>query len=74
MRKQIESSISEMDGKKFMGEKIFVMSNLRNATSTYSIPTALQSTVWTDALNGGAGTTLSTQITLQPYSFLVLKQ
>ena len=60
--------------KEVVGEKVFVISNLRNATITYPIPTALQSTVWVDALNGGANTTLSTQISMQPYSFFVLKQ
>jgi len=60
--------------KEVAGEKVFVLSNMRYSAITYSIPAALQGTVWTDALNGGATTTLSTQITLQPYSFLVLKQ
>ena len=56
------------------GEKVFVMSNLRNTTITYPIPTALQGTVWTDALNGGTNITLSAQMTMQPYSFFVLRK
>ena len=55
------------------GETVFVIDNLRNAAKTYTIPTALANTTWQDVMNGG-NVTLTTQITLQPYSFFVLKQ
>ena len=55
------------------GETVFVIDNLRNAAKTYTIPTALANTPWQDVMNGG-NVTLTTQITLQPYSFFVLKQ
>jgi glycosidase len=59
--------------KEITGEKVLVMANLRNSSIVYTLPTALANTTWTDAMNGG-NTTLTTQITLQPYTYLVLKQ
>ena len=59
--------------KEVTGEKVFVIDNLRNSTITYTIPTTLANTTWKDVMNGG-NVTVSTQITLPPYSFFVLKQ
>ena len=56
----------------FGNEKVFVASNLRNATVNYTVPSAITNTNWTNAFTG-TSTTLGTQITLQPYSYLVLK-
>jgi glycosidase len=53
-------------------EKVFVASNLRNNTITYTLPAAVASMTWTDAMTGN-NTALGTQIILQPYSYLVLK-
>ena len=53
-------------------EKDFVMVNLRNKTVNYTLPSDLANTTWTDALNTG-NVTLTNTITLQPYSYLVLK-
>ena len=54
-------------------EKVFVASNLRNSTITYSLPAAVANAMWTDAMTG-ASTTLGTQITLQPHTYMVLKK
>jgi glycosidase len=59
--------------KEYAGEKVLVMVNLRNRGVTYTLPPDLANTTWTDALNGGS-VTLSTQLTLEPYSFLVAKK
>lgn len=53
-------------------EKVFVLSNMRNTTISYTVPAGLVGSSWTDAMNGNA-ITLSTTIDLQPYSYLVLK-
>lgn len=53
-------------------EKLLVICNVRNSNIDFKIPTALVNSKWTDALNGG-NLTVSDKITLQPYSYLVLK-
>jgi glycosidase len=53
-------------------EKVLVIDNLRNRSVTYTLPAAAANTTWTDALNSGT-VTLTNQITLQPYEYLVLK-
>jgi hypothetical protein len=53
-------------------EKVLVIDNLRNRTVTYTLPAAVANTTWTDALNSGT-VTLTNQITLQPYEYLVMK-
>ncbi|MFP5039727.1 alpha-amylase family glycosyl hydrolase [Parasediminibacterium sp. JCM 36343] len=59
--------------KSITGEKVFVLSNLRNNTLTYTLPSALVSTSWTNVFTG-VSVSLGTQVSLQPYSYLVLKQ
>lgn len=54
-------------------ENVLVMSNLRNSTMSYTLPSTFASTSWTDAYTG-ATVTLSTTINLQPYAYLVLKK
>lgn len=54
-------------------EKVFVASNLRNNTLTYTLPGAVSNSTWTDAMTG-ATVTLTTQLSLQPYSYVVLKK
>ena len=54
-------------------EKVFVASNLRNSTITYTLPAMVANAMWTDAM-AGTSTTLGTQITLQPYTYVVLKK
>ncbi len=53
-------------------EKDLILVNVRNKAVIYTVPASLVNTSWTDALNGGT-ITLSTAVTLQPNSYLVLK-
>ena len=53
-------------------EKVFVVCNLRNQAVTYSIPSALAGTSWKDGFNATAST-LGSTITLEPYTYRVLK-
>lgn len=52
-------------------EKVFVLSNLTNATIKYLVTNSLQG-VWKDAFTGSA-VTVGSEITLAPYQYLVLK-
>ena len=77
IRRGILTSYSTVDicafTKEVTGEKVLVISNLRNGIINYTLPTALANTTWTDVMNGGS-VTLTTQLSLQPYTYLVLKQ
>lgn len=53
-------------------EKVFVMVNLRNKVVEYTVPPALSGTSWTDAMNAGT-VALTAKVTLQPYTYTVLK-
>ncbi len=53
-------------------EKVVVVANLRNKAIDYPVPSALANTSWTDAIKGG-NVRLKGNVTLQPYSYLVLK-
>lgn len=53
-------------------EKVLVLSNLTNANVNYIIPSALAATAWKDAFSD-ANVTLSSQISLAPYQYVVLK-
>ncbi|MEI6682860.1 MAG: alpha-amylase family glycosyl hydrolase [Bacteroidota bacterium] len=55
------------------GEKVLVVSNLRNSVINFALPLPLQNTTWTDAMTGNT-VTMTTQLTLQPYSYLIAKQ
>jgi glycosidase len=52
--------------------KVLVIANLRNKIINYTLPAAFANSNWTDALNSG-NISLTSQITLQPYAYLVLK-
>jgi glycosidase len=54
-------------------QTVFVLSNLRNATSTYALPAAVANSVWNDGFTGNP-VSLTTQLTLAPYSYVVLKK
>lgn len=58
--------------KELAGEKVLVLSNLRNSWINYALPAALANTSWTDAVNGG-NIIITNQLVLQPYSYLLLK-
>jgi len=53
-------------------EKVLVLSNLRNKEVTYTVPANLVNTTWKDAFTGSK-TTLTAQITVEPYQYLVFK-
>jgi hypothetical protein len=53
-------------------KKVFVLSNLRNKTVTYTVPAVLANSKWKNAFNGSK-IKLGNSITLEPYSYLVLK-
>ncbi len=77
IRRGILTSYSTADicafTKEVAGEKVLVISNLRNGIINYTLPAAIANTTWTDVMNGGS-VTLTTQLSLQPYAYLVLKQ
>jgi glycosidase len=54
-------------------EKVFVISNLRNNTTNYTVPAAEANTNWKDAFTD-ANYSLATQISLPPYTYIVLKK
>jgi hypothetical protein len=53
-------------------EKVFVLSNLRNSSQSYTLPAALANTTWINAFTG-TPVTLSTAVNLGAYEYLVLK-
>ena len=52
-------------------EEIVIITNIRNTTINYTIPSELENTVWTDALSQNT-ISLNGQITLAPYQFYIL--
>jgi glycosidase len=54
-------------------EKVLVLSNLRDKPVSYTIPAALANTWWRNVFKGGK-TQLTNNVTLEPYSYLVLKK
>jgi glycosidase len=54
-------------------QTVLVFSNLRNSTINFTLPLALANSSWTDAFSNNS-VSLSSQITLSPYSYLVLKK
>jgi glycosidase len=54
-------------------EKVFVISNLRNAAATYTLPVSLANSTWTDALTG-ASVSVTNTLSLGAYGYMVLKK
>ena len=54
-------------------EQAFVLANVRNTATAYTLPAALASSTWTNALQGGT-VVLGTQVTLPAYGYMVLKK
>jgi glycosidase len=54
-------------------DQAFVLANVRNTVTTYTLPAALANTSWTNTLTGNP-VKLGTQVTLQPYAYAVLKK
>jgi 1,4-alpha-glucan branching enzyme len=53
-------------------DQILVIANVRNTTTSYSVPTALLNSIWTNALTG-ASVTLGNSLSLSAYQYLILK-
>ncbi len=53
-------------------DTVTVISNLRNNTVSYTLPKAFVNSTWHDAFDGSS-VTLSTQLSLLPYTYKVLK-
>lgn len=53
-------------------DKVLVIANTRNENITFTLPDALTHTNWTNALSGAA-LTISTNVDLTPFEYLVLK-
>lgn len=58
--------------KELPGEKVLIIANLRNKTISYTVPAPFVNTTWTNAISNG-GITLTGNLSLQPYTYLVLK-
>ncbi|MET4106108.1 alpha-amylase family glycosyl hydrolase [Hymenobacter sp. UYP22] len=54
-------------------EQAFVLANVRNSAQTYTLPTNLANTTWTDALTGSS-LKLGTEVVLPAYGYVVLKK
>ncbi|SEO32363.1 Glycosidase [Mucilaginibacter gossypiicola] len=54
-------------------DDVLVLVNTRNNAVPFNIPLPLQNTTWIDGISG-VTTTLSSQLTLQAYSYLILKK
>ena len=59
--------------KELKSEKVLVLSNLRNKSVTYNLPSALINSRWKDAFTGSR-TALQNEIVLEPYQYIVLKK
>lgn len=59
--------------KTFGSEEVFVISNLRDKTIDYTLPSTLKNSTWKDALKGGT-VVLSGSISLPPYSYFVFRK
>lgn len=59
--------------KKTGADDVLVLVNTKNSSINYTVPAALQGTTWTNGLTK-INTTFNTQVTLQPYQYLVLKR
>ena len=59
--------------KELNGEKLLVIVNIRNSTVNYSIPSTLQNTTWTNAIEG-TNISLGTLLQLESFEYLILKQ
>ncbi|MBE0650774.1 MAG: alpha-glucosidase C-terminal domain-containing protein [Bacteroidales bacterium] len=53
-------------------DTVFVIDNLRNNTVNFTVPGALSNSSWNDVFSGST-VSLGNQVTLQPYSYMVLE-
>jgi glycosidase len=54
-------------------EEVLVLVNIRNAVSNYAVATSLANSTWKNALDNTA-VTVGTQVSLQPYQYLILRK
>ena len=59
--------------KAFEGQEVLILVNIRNQEVTYSMPTPLNGTSWTNAMTG-ASITLNSEITLGAYEYVILEE
>jgi glycosidase len=59
--------------KELGSEKVLVISNLRDRSVTYTIPSTLANSKWKDVFTGSKST-LNKEIAVAPYQYLVLKK
>jgi glycosidase len=57
----------------FQTEEVLVLVNIRNAVSNYTVATSLANSVWKNVLDNTA-VTVGTQVSLQPYQYVILKK
>jgi glycosidase len=59
--------------KTFENETVLVIANVRNSNISYTLPATLSNTTWQDAFSG-TNKNLGELLTLEPYSWLILKK
>ena len=59
--------------KEIGGEKVLVLSNLRDKALSYTMPQSLEKITWKDAFDGKK-IALSSEVKLEPYQYIVLKK
>lgn len=59
--------------KQYKGEEVLVISNLRNKTATYNVPSELAENTWKDVFTDST-VAVEKQITLPPFAYRVLKK
>jgi len=59
--------------KTYESETVLVIVNVRNSSINYTVPSALSNTTWYDAFSGTTKN-IEEQLTLEPYSCLILKK
>ena len=59
--------------KTYNGDTVLVVSNLRNAAETYTVPAGLVNSSWKN-VSDGSSVTIGSQLSLQPYSYEILEK
>ncbi len=59
--------------KTLASEDVLILVNIKNSVSNYTLDAALKNTAWKNALDNTA-VNLATQVSLQPYQYLILKK
>jgi len=54
-------------------DDVLILVNVKNSASNFTIPASLQGSTWINGITG-ASVTLSNQLTLQPYDYLIFKK